>query len=84
MRRVGTELAGDRSPVRSARIQRHDGLAASKPGLLNRLVIATGDTASPEAAAFLRKTRCPILEKPFALDELARIVDRVMTPGDSR
>jgi two-component system NtrC family sensor kinase len=61
-------------------IDLHDGLAASKPALLTRLVIATGDTASPDAAAFLRKTRCPILEKPFALDELARIVDRVMTP----
>lgn len=58
----------------------HDGIAASKPGLLRRLVIATGDTASPDAAAFLRKTRCAVLEKPFALDELARIVDRVMTP----
>ena len=49
----------------------HDGLAATKPALLRRLVIATGDTASPDAAAFLSKTRCPILEKPFALDELA-------------
>jgi signal transduction histidine kinase/ActR/RegA family two-component response regulator len=58
----------------------HDGLAASKPALLRRLVIATGDTASPDAAAFLSKTRCAILEKPFALDELARIVDRVMSP----
>jgi PAS domain S-box-containing protein len=62
----------------------HDGLMAAKPALLQRLVIATGDTASPEAAAFLRKTRCAILEKPFALDDLARIVDQVMPGGSSR
>jgi|GEM_PF-643786 len=58
----------------------HNGLAATKPALLRRLVIATGDTASPDAAVFLSKTRCPILEKPFALDDLARIADQVMGP----
>jgi hypothetical protein len=52
-------------------------VSTSRPDLLNRLVFASGDTASPEAAAFLGSSSCPVLEKPFELSELAAVVARV-------
>jgi PAS domain S-box-containing protein len=52
-------------------------LASERPELLNRLIFATGDVASPDAAAFLLETRCPVLEKPYELSVLAETVDRV-------
>ena len=52
-------------------------LSAMRPELLGRLIFATGDVASPDAAAFLQRTRCPVLEKPYELSLLAETVDRV-------
>jgi CheY-like chemotaxis protein len=63
----------------------HDWLARTHPALLDRLVFATGDVASPEVAAFVERTRCLVLDKPFepgALDALARRMAR--TPADVR
>jgi len=59
----------------------HHWVSASRPDLLNRLVFASGDTASPEAAAFLSSSGCPVLEKPFELRELAAVVARVRGAG---
>ncbi|MBK8003747.1 MAG: PAS domain S-box protein [Gemmatimonadetes bacterium] len=55
----------------------HQWLASTRPELLTRLVFASGDTASPETAAFLASSGCPVLEKPFELSELAAVVNRV-------
>jgi len=52
-------------------------LSMERPELLSRLIFATGDVASPDAAAFLQQTRCPVLEKPYELSVLAETVDRV-------
>ena len=52
-------------------------LSAQRPELLGRLIFATGDVASPDAAAFLQRTRCPVLEKPYELSVLAETVERV-------
>jgi CheY-like chemotaxis protein len=59
-------------------IELHRRLASSHPALLRRLVIATGDTASAAAAEFLTRTACPVLEKPFELSDLSRVVERVL------
>ncbi|HKG93350.1 MAG TPA: PAS domain S-box protein [Gemmatimonadaceae bacterium] len=53
----------------------HDWIAASRPELVRRFVVSTGDVASPEAAAFVARVHCPVLEKPFdfvALDAIIR------------
>lgn len=59
-------------------------LERERPSFLDRLVLATGDVASVDVAAFLADVRCPILEKPFALavlaDALAAVSVRA-TPG---
>ncbi len=44
---------------------------------LDRLILSTGDVASPEAATFLSHARCPVLEKPFELSALAAAVEAV-------
>lgn len=55
--------------------QLHRWLAEHRPELLDHLVIATGDVHEEGAAAFLQRSRCPVLHKPFELRALADIVD---------
>jgi two-component system NtrC family sensor kinase len=58
----------------------HDRLAEARPELLDRLVISTGDVVSADAAAFVARTRCAVLEKPFELAALERMVRAVVQP----
>jgi signal transduction histidine kinase len=55
----------------------HDWLSANRPSLFTRLVIATGDVASPQILGFIQRTPRPVLEMPFELSTLAAIVNRV-------
>jgi CheY-like chemotaxis protein len=56
----------------------HERLKAERPALLRRLIVATGDTVSDEAADFVRRTSCPVLQKPFELSELRSLVHRIV------
>jgi CheY-like chemotaxis protein len=56
----------------------HERLKAERPALLRRLIVATGDTVSDDAADFVRRTSCPVLQKPFELSELRSLVHRVV------
>jgi len=56
----------------------HERLKAQRPELLRRLIVATGDTVSDEAAEFVRRTACPVLQKPFELSELRALVRQVV------
>ncbi|MEO8621232.1 MAG: PAS domain S-box protein [bacterium] len=58
-------------------IELHDQLAAAKPALLRRFVFSTGDVASAEAASFVQRTSCPVLQKPFELRMLDEIIAAV-------
>ena len=58
-------------------IELHDQLASSHPALLRRFVFSTGDVASTEAASFVQRTLCPVLQKPFELRMLDEVVARV-------
>jgi len=57
----------------------HDELAKQRPELLDRLVFSTGDVASKDAAEFVQRTRCVILEKPFELSKLSETLERIRT-----
>ncbi len=48
-----------------------------RPEYISRLILATGDVASQEVAAFLDTVRCPVLEKPFALAQLAEWLETI-------
>lgn len=52
-------------------------LEAEHPELARRLVVITGDTASPSVAEFLTGGSRPFLQKPFDMRVLADLLDRV-------
>ncbi len=56
-------------------IELHERLQEQRPEMLGHFVFATGDTASPETAAFLSRVDRPVLEKPFELQQLAAVVE---------
>ena len=56
-------------------IELHARLLEQRPGVIDRIIFATGDTASPETAAFLARVERPVLEKPFELSQLAAVVE---------
>ena len=70
----GVLLCDLRMPGMSG-IELHERLAEQRPGMLSRIIYATGDTASPETAAFLARVERPVLEKPFELSQLASLVE---------
>lgn len=59
-------------------IDLHERLAAERPELLRRLILSTGDSVSADAADFLRRSACPVLNKPFGLAELKGLVARLV------
>ena len=59
-------------------IDLYERLERERPELLDRLILSTGDSVSPEAADFLRRSACPVLNKPFALAELKGLVTRIV------
>ena len=48
------------------------GLVKICPDLASRVIILTGGAINGEAKAFLRSTHCPVVLKPFELENLAR------------
>jgi PAS domain S-box-containing protein len=58
-------------------VELHDHIAGVAPELLDRIVFSTGDVASREAAAFVQRTRCTVVQKPFELRALESIVTRM-------
>lgn len=45
-----------------------------RPDLAPRLVFASGDTQEETVAAFLRRSGCPVLEKPFEFSRLEAVL----------
>jgi len=58
-------------------VELHDHVATVAPELLDRIIFSTGDVASREAADFVSRTRCMVLQKPFELRALESIVSRM-------
>ncbi|HEY4130774.1 MAG TPA: hybrid sensor histidine kinase/response regulator, partial [Gemmatimonadaceae bacterium] len=55
----------------------HDHVAAVAPEMLDRLIFSTGDVASRDAAEFVQRTRCTVMQKPFELRALEGVVTRM-------
>ena len=53
-------------------------LAATAPALKRRLIFVTGDVAGTEAEAFLERSGCRWLAKPFRLRDLVRVAREVI------
>jgi hypothetical protein len=50
--------------------------------LLQRLAFVSGSTEVPEYASFCERTAITLLGKPFTLEDLLRVVQRLL--GDTR
>ncbi len=79
--RISVVISDLRMPGFSG-IDLHDRLAIASPALLRRFVFSTGDVASVEAASFVQRTLCPVLQKPFELRMLDEIIAGVMDGAD--
>jgi len=55
----------------------HRAIGERHPELARRVVFVTGDTLSPDTAAFVRDVGAPVVTKPFDLEDLVRTVNRV-------
>jgi CheY-like chemotaxis protein len=80
---VGGRLAGYDAIVSDLRMPGMSGvdlyrwLQATHPAALERLVVITGDTASPAVAQFLATLDRPCLQKPFDMRALLDVLERV-------
>ncbi|MFM2279096.1 MAG: hypothetical protein RLZZ444_1327, partial [Pseudomonadota bacterium] len=57
----------------------YDWLSANRPALTMRIGFITGDTLGPSAGRFLARTGCPVIEKPFTPDDIARVLESLQT-----
>ncbi|MGH7510854.1 MAG: response regulator [Gemmatimonadales bacterium] len=61
--------------------QLHDWLAEHRPDIFSRLILITGDVASPAFRQLLTRTPRPVIEKPFELAALAQLIEVVAQGG---
>lgn len=59
----------------------HAWLSTHRPELVDHLVIATGDVYEADAAEFLDRAKCRVLQKPFSLSALAELVAAIKLPS---
>ena len=53
-------------------------ISSNRPELASRLVFITGDVASEETAAILRRTGVPCVEKPFRVQQFLSVVKKTV------
>jgi signal transduction histidine kinase/CheY-like chemotaxis protein len=53
-------------------------ICARNPDLAGRVIFMTGDTLNEETQSFLREAGRPTLNKPLAIDQIARVVDTIL------
>jgi CheY-like chemotaxis protein len=53
-------------------------IAANRPELVSHLVFITGDVASEETVAILRRTGVPCVEKPFRVQQFISVIEQTM------
>jgi DNA-binding NtrC family response regulator len=56
----------------------HAWITANKPELTARVIFITGDIVNEETAATLRRTGAPCVEKPFRVQQLIGVVEKVL------
>jgi CheY-like chemotaxis protein len=60
----------------------YDWLEAEHPELTGRIAFVTGDTLGPSAARFLEGVNRPVLEKPFDVAGLRRVLAELRAPQE--
>jgi DNA-binding NtrC family response regulator len=59
----------------------HAWIVAHRPELKERMLFITGDTVNEETMKALQNTGVPYIEKPFRVQELIKIVERIFGPA---
>jgi DNA-binding NtrC family response regulator len=62
----------------------HDLVSAIDPIVGSRFIFSSGDMSDDEAVAFIARTGCPVIEKPFALASLLDTVERIVASSAKR
>ena len=70
-------VVSDLRMPRCSGVELHDWLALHRPDLFARLIITTGDLASPAWSDFVSRTPRPLIEKPFDLAVLGQLMEAV-------
>ena len=55
----------------------HAWIVEHRPQLASRVLFITGDTVNEETLAILRKTGAPCVEKPFRVQQLMAVVQKI-------
>ncbi len=55
----------------------HAWIVEHRPEIAQRVILVTGDTVNEETVALLRKTKAPCVEKPFRVQVLLEVVEKI-------
>jgi DNA-binding NtrC family response regulator len=66
-----------RTPGGASGADVHAWIVAHRPELKERMLFITGDTVNEETMKALQNTGVPYLEKPFRVQELINVVERI-------
>jgi DNA-binding NtrC family response regulator len=80
--RFGGIISDMRTPGGASGADVHSWIVANRPELKERMLFITGDTVNEETMKALQNTGVPYIEKPFRVQELIKIVERIFGRPD--
>jgi DNA-binding NtrC family response regulator len=66
-----------RTPGGASGADVHAWIVAHRPELKNKMLFITGDTVNPETMKALNETGVPYIEKPFRVNDLMTVVEKI-------
>jgi DNA-binding NtrC family response regulator len=73
-----------RTPGGASGADVHSWIVSNRPEMKDRMLFITGDTVNEETMNALQDTGVPYIEKPFRVQELINIVERIFGPARQR
>src|ERR1041384_1259979 len=82
--RFGGIISDMRTPGGASGADVHAWIVTHRPELKERMLFITGDTVNEETMKALQNTGVPYIEKPFRVQELIKIVERIFGPARAK
>src|SRR5689334_11647940 len=79
--RFGGIISDMRTPGGASGADVYAWIVANRPELRERMLFITGDTVNEDTMKALQSTGVPYIEKPFRVQELINIVERIFGPA---
>ena len=73
----GGIISDMRTPAGACGADVHAWIVANRPALKDRMLFITGDTVNEDTMNALQSTGVPYLEKPFRVQELIKMVEKI-------